>query len=68
MVVIKDVWIQSYKSYYIDKFYEVLLFHLISLYKEGGSEKEKYDFLFGSILKEQNLYKDTKYKSTLEDI
>jgi hypothetical protein len=68
MNIIKDKGIQSYKSYYLDKFYETLLFHLICLNKEGGSEKEKNDLLLGSILKETNLYKYTKYKDTLEDI
>lgn len=68
MKIIKDEGIQSYKSYYLDKFYETLLFHLICLNKEGGSEKEKNDLLLGSILKERNLYKYTKYKETLEDI
>jgi hypothetical protein len=33
-----------------------------------GTEKEKNDLLLGSILKERNLYKFTKYKDTLEDI
>lgn len=68
MNIVKDKGIQSYKSYYLDQFYETLLSHLICLNKEGGSEKEKNDLLLGSILKERNLYKYTKYKETLEDI
>ncbi len=68
MKIVEDKGIQSYKSYYIDKYYEALLSHLICLNKEGGSEKEKNDLLLGSILKERNLYKYTKYKGTLEDI
>lgn len=68
MNIIKDKGIQDYKSYYLDKLYETLLFHLICLNKEGGSEKEINDLLLGSILKERNLYKFTKYKETLEDI
>jgi hypothetical protein len=68
MNIIKDKGIQSYKSYYVDKFYETLLNHLVCLNKEGASKKEKYDLLLGSILKEQNLYKYTKYKDKLEDI
>jgi hypothetical protein len=59
---------QSYKSYYLDKYFETLLFHLICLNKESGTEKEKNDLLLGSILKEPNLYKYTKYKDTLEEI
>jgi hypothetical protein len=66
--IVKDKGIQSYKSYYLDKYFETLLYHLICLNKEGGTEKEKNDLLLGSILKERNLYKYTKYKNTLEDI
>jgi hypothetical protein len=68
MNIIKDKGIQSYKSYYLDKYYETLLFHLICLNKENGTEKEKNDLLLGSILKESNLYKYTKYKDTLKGI
>ena len=68
MNIVKDKGIQGYKSYYLDKYYESLLSHLICLNKEGGSEKDKNDLLLGSILKERNLYKYTKYKETLEDI
>ncbi len=68
MNIIKDKGIQSYKGYYLDKYYEALLSHLICINKEGGSEKEKNDLLLGSILKEKNLYKYTKYKETLEGI
>ena len=68
MNIVQDEGKQSYKSYYLDKYYETLLFHLICLNKEGGTEKEKNDLLLGSILKERNLYKFTKYKDTLEDI
>jgi hypothetical protein len=68
MNIVKDKGIQGYKSYYVDKFYELLLSHLICLNKEVGSEKEKNDLLLGSILKEKNLYKYTKYKETLEGI
>jgi hypothetical protein len=68
MNIIQDKGIQSYKSYYLDKYYETLLSNLICQNKEGGSEKEKNDLLLGSILKERNLYKYTKYKETLESI
>jgi hypothetical protein len=68
MNIVKDKGMQSYKSYYLDKYFETLIFHLICLNREGGSEKEKNDLLLGSILKERNLYKYTKYKGTLEDM
>ncbi len=66
--IIEDKGPQSYKSYYLDKFYEILLYHLLCLNKEGGTEKEKNDLLLGSILKTKNLYKYTKYKKVLEEI
>ena len=68
MNIVRDNGKQSYKSYYLDKYFETLMFHLICLNREGGTEKEKKDLLLGSILKERNLYKYTKYKDTLEDI
>jgi hypothetical protein len=68
MKIFKNEAIQSYKSHYLNKYYETLLFHYICLIKEGASEKKKNDLLLGSILKEKKLYKYTKYKSTLEDI
>ena len=68
MVIIKDEGIQSYKSYYLDKYYETLLSHLICLDQEGGTEEEIRDILLGSILKEEELYKYTKHKDILESI
>jgi len=68
MNIIKDKGMQSYKSYYLDKYFETLLSHLTCLNKEGASEKEKNDLLLGSILKERNLYKYTKHAETLESI
>ena len=68
MNIVKDKGMQSYKSYYVDKLYETLLSHLVCLNKEGGSEKEKNDLLLGSILKERNLYKYTRYNDTLGEI
>ncbi|MGC4035652.1 MAG: hypothetical protein QM764_06795 [Chitinophagaceae bacterium] len=68
MTIVEDKGKQSYKSYYLDKYFETLIYHLICLNKENRSEKEKNDLLLGSILKEKNLYKYTKYKNTLEDV
>jgi hypothetical protein len=68
MVIIEDEGMQSYKAYYLNKYYETLLFHLICLNKEGGSEEQKRDLLLGSILKDSDLYKYTEYKETLESI
>lgn len=68
MNIIKDKGLQSYKRFYLDKYYETLLANLICLDKEGESEKIINDLLLGSILKERNLYKFSKYKETLEEI
>jgi hypothetical protein len=68
MKITEELDKQSYKGYYLNKFYEVLLSHLICLSKEGATEKEELDLKLGSILKENKLYKYTKYKETLEHI
>lgn len=68
MVIIKDEGNQSYKSYYLDKYFETLLSHLVCLNQEGGTEKEIRDLLLGSILSDEKLYKYTKHKETLESI
>jgi|WetSurMetagenome_2_1015567.scaffolds.fasta_scaffold44807_1 hypothetical protein len=68
MLIVKDKGKQSYKGYYIDKYYDLLLSHLTCLNKEGAKEKNINDLLLGSILKDRNLYKYTKNKETLESI
>lgn len=68
MVIIKDKGKQSYKGYYLNKFFETLLNHYITLFKQNRPEKEKNDLLLGSILKERNLYKYTEYKESLEGL
>lgn len=68
MSIIKDKGKQSYKGYYIDKYYDLLLSHLICLNKEGAKEEEINDLLLDSLLKANNLYKYTKHKETLENI
>jgi hypothetical protein len=68
MIIEKDKGMQSYKSYYLNKYYGTLLYHLICLKKEGATVKEMNDLLLGSILKESNLYKYTEYKEVLESI
>ncbi len=68
MVIEVDKGKQSYKSYYINKYYDLLLSHLKCLRKEGATEKEINELLLGSILRESQLYKYTKNKETLEFI
>lgn len=68
MLIVEDEGRQSYKSYYIDKYYDILLSHLICLSKENAKEKDINDLLLGSILKDHSLYKYSKHKETLENI
>jgi len=68
MLIEEDKGKESYKGYYIDKYYDLLLSHLICLNKEGASEKDINDLLLGSILKDRIFYKYTKNKETLENI
>ena len=70
MVVVKDKGLQSYKSYYINKYYETLLSHLLCLNKENRTEKEKNDLILGSILRVKNLYKynSDKQRELLESL
>ena len=68
MNIVKDKGKQSYKGYYIDKYYDILLSHWICLKKEEAKEKVINDLLLGSILKDRNLYKYTKHKELLESI
>ncbi len=68
MTIIQNKGKQSYKEYYINKYYELLLSHLVCMNANGAKEKEKTDLLLGSILKDKNLYKYTKHKDTLESL
>lgn len=68
MEIVKSNGVESYKSYYLNKYYETLLYHLLCLNVEGASQKEIDDLMLGSILKERSLYPYTKYKETLEGL
>ncbi len=68
MIIIVDEGKQSYKNYYIDKFYDLLISHLLCLNDEKAKEKEVNDLLLGSILKEKHLYKYSKNRETLENL
>jgi hypothetical protein len=48
---------ESYKSYYINKYYETLIYHLVSIAETSGDKEEMNKLMLGSILKEQNYYK-----------
>ena len=58
---------QSYKEYYIDKYYETLLSHLACL-RETGNKEKTYDLVLGSILKEEIYYKYSKREADLKKL
>jgi len=66
MKIIKDKGIESYKHYYINKYYQTLLYHMMSLNQKKKYKKKRENLLLGSILKEKNYYKYSKNKQTLE--
>ncbi|UOQ70922.1 hypothetical protein [Hymenobacter cellulosilyticus] len=68
MVIVKDKGLQSYKSYYLNKYYDLLLSHLVCLYEEGAKESDRNDLLLSSALKERALYKYSKNQAALEKL
>ncbi|MGV8946259.1 MAG: hypothetical protein ACOH1N_07510 [Lutibacter sp.] len=66
MEIEKDKGIESYKYYYINKYYQTLLYHMMCLNQKEKYKKERENLLLGSILKEKNYYKYSKNKETLE--
>lgn len=68
MLIVEEDGIQSYKSYYIDKYYDLLLSHLACLSKKRAKEKDIDDLLLGSIFKDRIFYKYSKKKEILESI
>jgi hypothetical protein len=59
---------ESYKGYYLNKYYETLLYHLICLKNGIGPEKDIQKVMIGSILKDESLYKYSKNKDILDDL
>lgn len=59
---------ESYKSYYINKFYDTLLSHLACLSQKKKYKEARTNLLLGSILKEENYYKYSKKKEVLESL
>lgn len=59
---------QSYKEYYINKYYETLLNHLHCLQQQTSYEKNIYDLVLGSILKEEMFYKYSVHEDELKSL
>ncbi|WP_430813850.1 hypothetical protein [Carboxylicivirga sp. RSCT41] len=68
MQMVKDKDKESYKSYYLNKYYDTLLSHLTCLSQKKKYKKERTNLLLGSILKEENYYKYSKKKKILESL
>ncbi len=60
--------VQSYKDYYIDKYYETLLNHLTCLSETNQDNEKINDLVLGSLLKEENFYKYSKNEKILKKI
>lgn len=58
----------SYKGYYIDKYYELLLSHLLCLKNEKANQELVNDLVLHSVLKDRKLYPYSKNKSLLESL
>lgn len=58
---------ESYKAYYIDKYYETLLSHLECLRNKGDKEKV-YDLVLGSILHQEIYFKYSKREREIEQL
>ena len=68
MKIEKDKGKESYKGYYINKYYDTLLSHLACLSRKKKQKEARMDLLLGSILKEGNYYKYSKKKETLDSL
>lgn len=68
MIIDSEKGVESYKGYYLNKYFETLIYNLVCLKKLDAKEEDTNKLLLGSILKDSKLYKYTKYKDLLEDI
>lgn len=59
---------ESYKSYYLDRYYDTLLSHLQCLAQKKKYKEARRDLLLGSILQSENYYKYSKKKELLESL
>ncbi len=64
----KDKGKESFKFYYINKYYDTLLNHLECLSQKKKQKEDRRDLVLGSILKEKNYYKYSKKKEVLESL
>lgn len=60
--------VQSYKNYYVDRYYGLLLNHLICIDAEKAKQQIVDDLLLASVLHDRSLYKYTHHRTVLEQI
>lgn len=60
--------VQSYKDYYIDKYYATLINHLTCLTETNQDKEKMYDLVLGSLLKEENFYKYSEDEKRLKKL
>ncbi|MEI6851924.1 MAG: hypothetical protein WCL06_03740 [Bacteroidota bacterium] len=58
----------SYKTYYLNKFYDTLLSHLECLSQNKKDDESRTDLLLGSILREKKYYQYSKKTKILESL
>jgi ubiquinone/menaquinone biosynthesis C-methylase UbiE len=68
MVIENDKGAESYKYYYINKYYNLLLYHLICLRQIKNDYKQVKKLILGSILKEDNYYNYSQNKKTIKEL
>lgn len=68
MKIERDKGKESYKNYYINKFYDLLLSHFACLSQKKKQKDEKEDLALGSILRIRNYYKYSTNQEMLESI
>ena len=59
---------ESYKGYYLNKYYETLLNHLICYIETDQDEKITQDFILGSILVNEDLYHYSEQEEMLKKL
>ncbi len=68
MVIVKDKGAVSYKEYYINKYYNTLLYHLSCLSQKKRHKEDRLNLILGSILKEESYYQYSDKQETLESL
>lgn len=68
MEILKDQGKESYKAYYIDKFYDTLLSHLECLSQKKKNNDERLNLILGSILLEDQYYIYSSHTKDLESL